>query len=414
MIQAEKKAEKLKKKRSLDEFDAFMAKANDIEEAEGKAARDAYEKEYQADKTAREARKKMDVESLKRKLLDVGQDPYSEVDAERQVFLLEHDIDLDKISGTPQNEQMIKNFQKRGKNVATYKSQRYIVACQVADLKARGIDPIEHFSQQDVMEKTRAIYRMDDRVAEKVAKQYEGLMAEYGGRLTPAKEGEVPFVYSADTAAAAGVVASASSSTASSGASLKEEKAVAKAQRAAEKEAARNEKMEARAQSKAERAEAKAQVKADRAAAKEERLAEKAAAGAVAAAAATSAGASASVVSMADDDVAATANGDVFAAAGNNAVEKSSVEEAAISADTQQTSASKANDVISSIKTYATPRNVATVVIGGGVAAYGFNYYQENSASSQSEREQALKLILGDDEDDDYEDDDDEDDDEDG
>lgn len=408
MIQAEKKAEKLRKKKSLDEFDAFMAQANDIEEAQGKAARDAFEKQYQADKAATAAQKKMDVDALKRKLLDAGQDPNTEIDGERQVFLLEHDINLDKISGTPQNEEMIKNFQKRGKNVATYKSQRYIVACQVADLKARGIDPMEHFSQPEVMEKTRAIYKMDDRVAEKVAGQYEGLMKEYGGRLTAPKEGEVPFVSPADSVAA-GVVASSSSSTAS----LKEEKAAAKAQRAAEKEVARNEKMEARAQVKAERAEAKAQAKAEKAAAKEGRLAEKAA---VAATAAASAGTTASVISMADDDVAATANGDVFAAAGNNAVAESSIEQDAASSSvaTQQSSASKANDVVSTIKTYATPRNAATVVIGGGVAVYGFKYFQENSPASQSEREQALKLILGtDDEDDDYDDDDDDDEDDD-
>jgi hypothetical protein len=29
---------------------------------------------------------------------------------------------------------------------------------QVADLKARGVDPLEHFSQQEVIDKTRAIY----------------------------------------------------------------------------------------------------------------------------------------------------------------------------------------------------------------------------------------------------------------
>ena len=53
-MQADKKAAELKKQRSLEEFDAFMAKANDIEVSQGKAARDAYEKQYQIDKLEKE------------------------------------------------------------------------------------------------------------------------------------------------------------------------------------------------------------------------------------------------------------------------------------------------------------------------------------------------------------------------
>ena len=108
MIQAQKKAEELKKAKSLEEFDAFMAKANDIEISDGKAARNAYEKQYQLDKAAKEAQLQKDVMKLKQSLLDEGQDPYCDLDAERQVWLLEHNLDLEKVSGTPQNEQMIK------------------------------------------------------------------------------------------------------------------------------------------------------------------------------------------------------------------------------------------------------------------------------------------------------------------
>ena len=67
----------------------------------------------------------------------------------------------------------------------------------MADLKARGIDPMEHFADPDVMQKTRAIYRMDDKVAKRIARQYEMLMEEHGSRLTSRKEGEIPFVYPA-------------------------------------------------------------------------------------------------------------------------------------------------------------------------------------------------------------------------
>jgi len=412
MVQAYKKAEKLKKARALEEFDAFMAKCNDIEDAEGKKARDAYETQYQLDQIEKEAQKKRDVENLKRELLDAGQDPHTELDAERAVFLLEHDVDLVEVAGTPQNERRNKEFlkrakKKRGKGGADTEvhneKQRYIVACQVADLKARGIDPMKHFSQEDVREKTRAMYKMDDRVADKVAKQYQALMAENGGRLTPAQEGEVPFVYNPE-------------------ADVVEEVA-----EAATKPSTKAERDEVRKKRKEERAAAKAEAKKAKQAAKEEAAAKKVAAAAAALAAKEAAAAAASTVAagagMIDDgEIAATANGDMAAAAGNNAVAESSIEKPAEEAPvavtaTTTTSASKASDkateIIAQLKAAATPRNAATVLIGGGAAVYGINYYKENNGAAQADRERQLKLILGEDEDDDEDDDDEFDDDED-
>ena len=407
-MQADKKAAELKKQRSLEEFDAFIAKANDIEVSQGKAARDAYEKQYQIDKLEKEARKEMDIQLLKQQLLDEGKDYHTDLDAERQVYLLEHDIDLEKISGTPQNELMIKNFQSRNKKSAQeYKqSQRYIIQCQVLDLKARGINPLEHFEQQDVIDKTRAIYKMDDKVAARVAKQYEQLMEQYDGRLTPPKQGEVPFEYS--TAVVADMVTDKGGVKALGGSASdrkREERAALKAKRAAEKEVLRKQKQEAKAQ----RAEAQAAAKAERAAAKEQQLAEKAAA------AAAVASASSTAVSMDDGDVAATANGDISASAGNNAVSSITSSKEVATTKSKSSSSSKASDLISQIKQQTTPKNVATVVIAGGAASYGFNYYKENNAAAISEREKQLKLILGNDLDDNDDDDDEfDDDDEDG
>eukprot|EP01082_Thalassiosira_pseudonana_P013752 g12460.t1 g12460 contig6:1964156-1965621(-) len=235
MVQAMKKAEELKKRQSTEEFEEYIRKCNDIEDSEGKKARADYEKQYQMDKDSKEAKKVADVETLKRDLLDEGKDPNTDLDAEKEVFQFEHGIDLEKISGTPQNEQMIKNFQSKGKNIPTFASQRHIVKCQVADLKARGIDPLTHFSQPEVMEKTRAIYKMDDKVAAKVAKQYEALMEQRGGRLSPAQS-NVP-----------------------------KRKAASRSKRAAEKEALRQE----RATQRQTKKDAKAKAKADRLAAKQ-------------------------------------------------------------------------------------------------------------------------------------------------
>lgn len=410
IVQAYKKAEKIKKAKSLEEFDAFMAKCNDIEEAEGKAARNAYEKQYQLDKEAAEAQKKVDIENLRRELLDKGQDPHTDLDAERAVFLLEHDVDLEKVSGTPQNEAMIKNFQSRGRKKMgkgggeapeEFVDQRYIVACQVADLKARGVDPMEHFGKDEVKEKTRAIYMMDDRVAAKVAGQYRGLMEEHGGRLTPAKEGEVPFVYEAAKAGeGAAAVAAASGAkdkvNPGRGAKRRNERAMARAARRVQRRTDRAARREARVAAKAEKRE-------ERLAAREKGEAGRAAAAAAALAAKEAAAAAAS------EAVA------VGAAAVSDSVPGPTVESTAVTEQPPEAAAtsSEAGGILSQIKNYATPQNAAIVVVGGGAVNYGINYYRENNGAAQSERERQLRLILG--EDDEEDDDEDEfDDDEDG
>jgi len=418
MIQAQKKAEELKKAKSLEEFDIFMAKANDIEISDGKAARNAYEKQYQLDKAAKEVQLQKDVIQLKQSLLDEGQDPHTELDAERQVWLLEHNLDLEKVSGTPQNEQMIKTKLSRNKNkVPTFEKQRYIIKCQVQDLKARGINPLEHFAQPSVQEKTRAIYKMDDKVAAKVASQYEELMTKYNGRLTEPQDGEgTPFTWDnsdvlADKLVDGKVIAVGGSDKAK----RREERAALKAVRAAERESAKAVRAEERAANKAQRAEAKSLAKAEKEAAKEAKLAKKAAAaaGVTAAVGASVAGTALSSVSssMVDGEIAATANGDISATAGTNAVSSDLVESTSSSTTKSKSSSS---DLLTKVKKVATKRNVGTVVIGGGAALYGINYYKENNAATVSSREEQLRLILGDDDDDDDDDDFDDDDEDDG
>ncbi len=402
MVQALKKAQELKKQRSLEEFDAFMAQANDVELSQGKAARSDYETQYQRNKAQLEAQKSRDILLLKRQLLDAGQDPHTDLDAERQVFLLEHDVDLDKISGTPQNERMIKNFQKRGKNMPTYQHQRYIIACQVSDLKARGIDPMEYFAQPENMQKTRSIYKMEDGVAERVAKQYENLMAEYGGRLTPKKEGEVPFVYPDITNSAADGDNADSMTSSSLSTGGKEDKAAANAKRNAEKEALRQARAEAKAKSKEDRMALANKAKAERAAAKEKKLAERAAAKVVAA----SVGTGKATVFVEEEAVPAATSVPEVDSIG--AADTASTTEIATTRTTTPTARSV---VLSTIQSKATLKNIGTVVIGGGMANYAFNYFRENNAGAQKERERQLKLILG--KDDENEDEDEEDDDED-
>lgn len=401
MVQALKKAQALKKQRSLEEFDAFMAQANDVELSQGKAARSDYETQYQRNKAQLEAQKSWAILLLKRQLLDAGQDPHTDLDAERQAFLLEHNVDLEKISGTPQNERMIKNFRKRGKNVPTYKHQRYIIACQVSDLKARGIDPMEYFAQPENMQKTRSIYKMEDGVAERVAKQYENLMAEYGGRLTPKKEGEVPFVYPDITNSAADGDNADRMTSSSLSTGGKEDKAAAIAKRNAEKEELRQSRAEAKEKSKEDRMALANSAKAERAAAKEKKLAERAAAKVAA-----SVGSGKATVIVEEEAVtAATSVPEVDSIGAADTASTSEI------ATTRTTTPTARSVVLSTIQSKATLKNIGTVVIGGGVSNYAFNYFRENNAGAQKERERQLKLILGKEDEDEDEEDDDEDDD---
>ena len=407
MVQAATKAAELKKQRSIEEFDRFMEKCNDIEEREGKKARDEFEAQYQADKQAKEEQKAADLEKLKRELLNEGQDPFTDLDAERKVWLFEHDLDLEKVPGTPHNEQMIKKFQSRGKNIATYVSQRYIVKCQVADLKARGVDPMEHFAQPDVMEKTRAIYKMDDKIAAQVAKQYEGLMEQYGGRLTPPKEGEIPFVYESTEAVSSTATAAAAATPSKSEAAA--EKAALKSKAKKERAAAKQERATAKAEAKAKRAAEKAQAKKERKAKKQARADAKAQAKAAKLAAIES-----ESKESIDSELAATAGKDFAATAGVEASFDEAVEDSSSATSLEVSSAEKGDSIMDTIKSKANAKNAATVIVAGGVAVYGYNYVTENSASAQAERERQLKLIMGEFDDDEDEDEDDEFDDDDG
>mmetsp|Transcript_16501 Transcript_16501/g.32214 ORF Transcript_16501/g.32214 Transcript_16501/m.32214 type:complete len:565 (-) Transcript_16501:37-1731(-) len=410
IIQAMKKAEELKKKQANEEFDKFMRKCIEIEESEGKQARAEYEKQYNIEKEKKEAQKAIDVENLKRDLLDEGKDPNTDMEGENEVWKFEHGVDLAKVAGTRQNEQMIREFQSRGKDVQSFASQRYIVKCQVADLKARGIDPLAHFSEPEVIDKTRAIYKMDDKVAAKVAKKYEELMEEHGGRLTPANEGDTPFTRPTHNAK------SDITSTSKTTSDRAKAKAEAKAKRAAEKEAQRKAK-----------ADAKAQAKADRAAAKEKRLLEKKNAKEAAAAAsaaenkvmseakaktktdrAASKGAKASKFSQLSSS---NANAESFADDIDVISGEAPDEELAVQSSPKvYKSTSNGIDILNTLKGKVSLGQAVVVATGGvGAAVYGFTMRNEKS---EEDREKQFKSIMGyDDDDDDENDDSDEDDD---
>ena len=261
---------------------------------------------------------------------------------------------------------MIRNFRSRGKNKPTYDSQKYIVKCQVADLKARGVDPLEHFSNEEVIEKTRAIYKMDNKVAADVAKKYEGLMEQYGGRLTPAEDGEVPFVRQGLE----------QKSMQSDKESRKAEKAAAKKRRAAEKAA-----------TKQARADAKMKAKAHKAAVKNEKVSKTHS---------TQVAVSQIVIEQ---------------------IPEASVEEEVPQKETASVSTKKNKSKrgsqrgLASLMTKISQKETALVIVGGGAAALGYRFYSDTSVARRND--QYRSIMSGQDDDDDFDDDDFDDDDDD-
>ena len=73
--------------------------------------------------------------------------------------LSEHHVDPEKVPG----------MMEKGSGEAPEDrvDQRYIVVCQVVDPKARGVNTTEQPRKDAFKVKTRAIYKMDDRLAQR-------------------------------------------------------------------------------------------------------------------------------------------------------------------------------------------------------------------------------------------------------
>jgi hypothetical protein len=171
------------------ELNEMAATARKIEAEQGEAARVKYEKEYKEAQIQRAQEKVAAVEQLKRSLLDEGICPFTDLEGQRQVLLLQQGIDLGKVQGTPFNLEQEWEAKNPARSMKVKKAaNRKIIACMVQDMKQRGIDPLDYFQKHQ--DQTEAILDMKPESARRLVEKYEYNLQEYG-QITVPKEGEI-------------------------------------------------------------------------------------------------------------------------------------------------------------------------------------------------------------------------------
>lgn len=242
-------------------------KCEEIEQTEGKAAREAFEKEFEQKKVNEGEARVFQRKELLYGLLQQGICPFMDLEGERQVYEFDNGIDLATVPTTPQQKEFM-NLRRNPKLGEKRAKERFIIKCIVDDLIAKGEDPLEYM--QNNKDKTMEIFSMNDKKLDAVVARYRAIV-ESQGSLSGVMA-EQPF----SIAAAIGQVSAPDSVDAASAAkaAAKAEATKLKAQKKAEQKAAKAEaaavKAEQKAQKKAEAAKAKAEQKAAKEAAKAE------------------------------------------------------------------------------------------------------------------------------------------------
>ncbi len=359
---------------------AYQIKCDEIEESEGKAARIAYEKQVEADKIQKAEERSTNRKVLLYGLVDMGICPFVDVEGERQMYLFDNGIDLNKVPATTQQKEMM-NLKRDKKLAARREKERFIVKCIVEDQKLQGVDPVQYLEENQM--KTKEIVAMKDRQLDAVVGKYQELLSTQGS-LSGIKA-DVPF----DMAAAVAVTPSSGSSD---GAGVDEVKAAKEAAKVKAKEEKAKAKAEVKAAKETAKAEAKAlkeRVAAEKLAAKEAAAAEKAAA--KEAAAAEKAAAAAAAVAA---EVNVEAETDGMDVAGEAELEESFEENtvaiaAPVAADTSVSTSSA-----SSLMDTPVPKIIGVVGAGG----IGIAFMQKSKAAREAEeeeRQRQFKLIMG-------------------
>lgn len=266
---AMKKIREERAQAKMKEAMAHEVKCEEIELEQGKAARQAYEAQYNAEISKLSEQKKINRKKLQYSLIDQGICPFMDIEGERQMFLFDDEIDLAKVPASNQQKEFMK-LRRNPKLGEKRAKQRFLIKCIVNDVQLKGGDPLTFLEENK--EKTYEIFAFKDKQLDAVVARYKSLV-ENQGSLSGIKA-EKPF----DIDAAVGLGIKSGSDTSSTdvdaAAKMKAENKVAKAEAKAAKEATR---VEAKAAKEAARAEAKAAketTKAEAKAAKEAARAE--------------------------------------------------------------------------------------------------------------------------------------------
>jgi len=364
------------------ELDAAIHKQNcdKIEAEQGKAAREAYEAEFNAASKKRAEEKAIQTKKLYYDLADQGICPYTDVEGKRQICLIEEGIDLDKVTASDQQQELVENT--RPKHVARRVKQRFIVKCIVEDLKMKGEDPIAYLESHKY--ETTEIFNYSNGKLDTIIARYKAIIAERG-TLSGVKA-ETPFDASV---AIYGVATNESIEDASKIA--KEAKAEAKT--AAKVEAARlkKESKEAKKTEKADLKAKNARIKAEAKASKEAAKAE-------------------AIVAEENELKAAEETSEVEAPEGSEIDENEpdTLDEGIVTSTSVIEEEDNNAAAMITKKVNRIPVAAVVTVLGGGVA---FKVWKDKAVEAEDKRK--YNLLMGGDDDDDDEDDDNDDDDDD-
>jgi len=130
------------------EMEAYNRKARLVEQEHGEAARDEFEREYQAAKQAAADAKTEGLRVLRMELLSQGICPWVDPEGYRQVFLYKNGMDLATVPGTKYygNQQFELRKDKRAFSVEK-KANRDMIKLIVEDCRNKGLDVVEYFEQ---------------------------------------------------------------------------------------------------------------------------------------------------------------------------------------------------------------------------------------------------------------------------
>jgi hypothetical protein len=343
---------------------AHQIKCEEIEESEGRAARAAYEKAVIEKKILDAEERALNRKKLVYGLTDMGLCPFVDIEGERQVYMFDHGIDLNRVPATTQQKEMM-DLKRDKKLVARREKERFLIKSIVEDQKLQGNDPVKYLEEN--RDKTMEFRNMKNRQFDAVVNKYQELLESQGS--LSGEKAEAPFDMAAAVATIGGIEV--------------DDVAAAKAAKAAEKIKIKAEKVAVKEAAKAEKLAAKESAKAEKLAAKEVAAKEKLAAKEAAETAAKEDIATAESSESGPDDLETS---------GDESFEdtETDLSESAVAEIKVESSSSTAMELMNSPLVPI----IGVVGVGGG----GFAFMQKAKAEKQAEeeeRQRQFKLIMG-------------------
>jgi hypothetical protein len=172
-----KKISEERNKLKMKEEMAHQIKCDDIEREQGIEARQAYEKAYQDEKIQEAEIRAVERKKLLYGLVDMGICPFVDVEGERQMYLFDYGIDLNKVPSSAQQKEMMTLKRDKQHSIRREK-ERFIVKCIVEDVKLRGEDPLKYLEANKAQ--TNEILNLKDKQLDAVVARYKQLLQTQG------------------------------------------------------------------------------------------------------------------------------------------------------------------------------------------------------------------------------------------